>query len=547
MTEEPAMPEVPEPPPVAEDVLPPRGMEVELKLAAEPAVLNALVKAPIIADNNAGKAAAARRLHSVYYDTPDLMLHRRGVGLRVRKVGRRFIQTVKTEAQNGVLHRGEWEVPVPSLNPVPEAMTDPEPQLLLSEVADQPLVPVFATRVKRIKKTVREPGGDAVVELAFDEGNVETLTQRQPVSELELELIEGPPAALFRLAQHLSADFPLRPEWRSKSARGYALAHGRPPEATKASRPELFADDTVDRALSRILKHCFKHWTDNEAVVLDGRDVEGVHQMRVALRRLRSALGLFRQMIPPEDMAWLREETRWLAGSLGPARDWDVFCDTVLAPVATFAPDDAGLTMLTRRADGERRNGYRTAHAAIAEPRYTRFALRFAEWIEDAGWRQPADGHGVAEGAHWLEQPVVDFADTVLRQRHRKVLKGGRRFAELAPEARHDLRIQLKKLRYAADFFRCLYKGKRVKDYMAALSRLQDDLGVLNDVAVARGLLARLVEAPTDESGSQVDVAFAAGEVMGWHSHAATGMLGDLTKDWRSFKGTAPFWSQKGG
>ena len=105
----------------------------------------------------------------------------------------------------------------------------------------------------------------------------------------------------------------------------------------------------------------------------------------------------------------------------------------------------------------------------------------------------------------------------------------------------------MKKLRYAADFFRGLYKGKRVREYMGALSRLQDDLGQLNDVAVARGLLGHLAEASTGDDGARIDVAFAAGEVLGWHSHYAAGMLADLTKDWRGFKGTEPFWSNRAG
>ncbi|MCB9948283.1 MAG: CYTH and CHAD domain-containing protein [Rhodospirillaceae bacterium] len=516
------------------------GMEIELKLAADPEVLRKLAKAPIVADSLAGGRLVTRTLHSVYYDTPDHRLLQRGVNLRVRKVGRRFVQTVKTATANGILERGEWETPVPSLDPVLAAVTQPEPRSLLADLAGEPLVAVFATRIKRQKTKLAETDTGAVVEIALDQGDVETLGKRQPVNEVELELVAGAPSAIYRLAQRLIADFPLRTEWRSKSARGYALARGRPPTASKADRPCLSQEDSVGDGLRAILMHCFKHWTDNEAVVLDGSDIEGVHQMRVALRRLRSALGLFRDVIPPADLAWLQEESRWLAGSLGPARDWDVFCTTVLGPVAGFAAGDAALHALTPLAEEKRREGYRTAAAAIGDPRYTRFALRFAEWVEDAGWRH-APPDGAAAQPAWLDRPMADLAATILRDRHRKALKAGRKFTELSPQARHRLRIQLKKLRYAADFFRDLYKSKRVRGYMTALSRLQDALGQLNDVSVARGLLVDLAHAP-GEPDAQVARAFAAGEVLGWHQRLAAESTEELAQDWQDFKETPPFW-----
>ena len=153
---------------------------------------------------------------------------------------------------------------------------------------------------------------------------------------------------------------------------------------------------------------------------------------------------------PPERRAWLAGEAKRIIGGLGAARDWDVFLTESLAPVLAARPQDGRLARAARgRASARGPSGYEAARAAIGSPSYTRFLLQLGRWIEASGWREEATDRGAA----WLDRPIVDFADRLLAKRHRKALKLGRDFAGLAPEERHRLRIALKKLRYATEFF----------------------------------------------------------------------------------------------
>jgi triphosphatase len=310
-----------------------------------------------------------------------------------------------------------------------------------------------------------------VVEAALDLGTIEASERSLPLAELELELIEGKPAALFQLALELDRLTPLYVETSSKAARGYALARGEPPAWHKAAPPALECDATVDRGLEAILRDCLWHWTANEAASLEGRDPEAIHQLRVAIRRLRSAFSLFGNVISPQDLAWLKPGAKRIVNSLGQARDWDVFLTELLSPVLAARPDDPDLTRLRHAAEGVRAEGCAMARAAIRDPAYTSFVLRLAEWIETRGWRR--DEERRYGGTSPFGLPAVRLANQLLTHRTRKARKRGRAFENLTAPERHQLRIALKKLRYAAEFFGSLYPRKRTDKYIKALKRLR--------------------------------------------------------------------------
>ena len=133
---------------------------------------------------------------------------------------------------------------------------------------------------------------------------------------------------------------------------------------------EFAKNASVDDAVAVVFAACLRHWTANEAAALSGLDPEGVHEMRVALRRTRAALSDFREIIPAAQVAWLKRETKWLITSLGSARDWDVFLYELLAPVEVARPGDTGLAKLRMAAETERKKGYARARQAIRSPRY---------------------------------------------------------------------------------------------------------------------------------------------------------------------------------
>jgi triphosphatase len=512
--------------------------EIELKLRGEPEALRAIFTGPAISAK-ATSRGSSRRLENVYYDTPEQRLRTRGLAFRVRRDGRRYVQALKSSDTGGmVTERGEWQAPLSSAEPDLALLPAGASELLNGLIAPDELRALFTTRVRRQIRRLEiadRDGHPSLVEAALDLGAIEANGSSQPIAEIELELIDGSSAALYDLALELDALSPLHVETRSKSARGYALAKGEPPAWHKAEPLALRRQATVDEAIGAILRSCLEHWCANEAAALDGRDPEGVHQMRVALRRLRSAVSVFGRLIAPERRDWLVGETKRITGSLGPARDWDVFLTESLAPVLAARPDDDRLLALRAAVETARAEGYETARAAVGSPAYTRFLLHLGRWIEVGGWREDATDKGAA----WLERPIVAFADRLLAKRHRKALQRGRNFAELSPEQRHRARIALKKLRYATEFFHGSYRKKRARSYLAALKQLQDRLGHMNDAAVAERLAGQLVERAATE---RQDLAAASGLVLGWLARGAAEVEPEIRDAWQDFAARKPFW-----
>ncbi|MEO3435426.1 CHAD domain-containing protein [Inquilinus sp. CAU 1745] len=508
-------------PPAADD------REIELKLLVDPAAMEALRRAPEILERASGRPEV-RRLENVYYDTADRRLRKKGLALRVRRRGRRFVQTLKAAGPAGdALERAEWEVPVPSGAPDIAAF-GPSAREALGLLTPSELQPVFTTRVRR-EQFLLDLGDGTAIEAAFDQGRILATGSSEPISEIELELKEGQPAALYRLALKLHRVAPVRPSVRAKSDRGHDRAAGIAPAWRKAGKLALDPAGSAEDALEKVLRHCLAHWLSNESAAEDGSDPEGVHQMRVALRRLRSAAALFRPLLPARDSDWLTAETRWIAAALGPARDWDVFLAETVEPLERAAGrGDAGLRDLRERAETARGEGYEGVRRLLAAPRYAAFLLTFGAWLEERGWRSPG-----MEAA--LSRPVTRLAAAALDRRHRKLLKAGRHFGRLTPEERHEVRIALKKLRYAVDFFRSVppagQPAGKMKAYRKALGGLQDALGHMNDGVTACKLL--------DALGAD---GRAAGLVLGWHARGAEALEPKLLAAWNGFAQARPFW-----
>ena len=510
-------------------------LEVELTLGGDPAALDQGWRAAV----PAGGSARKQRLRSTYFDTGDFRLRRRGFTLRIREDGERLVQTLKSDGPCGagaVLRRNEWsrpvEAPVPSLPVAPDrAVRDAVGPLRPAELA-----PAFSTDVMRRTATVEVSAADrgtALVEVALDSGEIRAQGRRDRVSELELELIEGPASALYELAMTLQASAPLCIQTASKAKRGYVLAGGEGYAGCKAPTLALAPGSSVDQALGAIFRACAGHCAANRDAVLDRSDPEGVHQFRVALRRLRSAIAVFRAVLPPGDAAWLEREASRLIDLLGPARDWDVFITETLAAVRAARPADDNLKRLAQAAEAARARAYEQAEALRA-PAYTAFLLRFGRWIETAGWRDEAD-------RAVLGRPLARLAGRLLDKRHARVLKHGRDFERLSDDRLHRLRIALKKLRYAGEFFAAQFPDGRPRPYIKAVRRLQDDLGRLNDAAVAERRLSELLRAQP-ESAALAALGVGAGQVIGWHARAREEARARINGDWRAFAAAEPYW-----
>jgi triphosphatase len=520
-------------------------LEVELKLAATVDAMETLLASPLLREH-AKSSVRSRNLVTTYYDTPDQRLSRRRLAFRVRQNGRSFVQTLKTAnlatAEGAAETRGEWETLLPDGSPSLTAFGDPKVLELTGLVLPDELAPIFETRFRRQALLVEWPDGNhppAQIEVAFDRGAVRANGQETPICEIELELKRGDASALFELAQSMRGLVPLRLHTLDKAARGYALVNGSAPEWHKAKPIALEPNLLVDGALQKILGACIRHWVENEAATRDGRDPEGLHQLRVALRRLRSAMTLFKAALSPKARADWSAELRWLLGPLGTARDLDVFATEMLAPVRDARPGDADLAALAELVEERRRQALEGVRETLDAQRYGDLALGLACWVARRGWRQGAD----IDVLLVQRQPIGDFAAAILAKRHRQVRKRGRRFAELEPEQRHELRIAFKKLRYGTEFFAALHPEKEVERFRKAAARMQDILGHLNDVAVAQHLVQDLLGG-LEPGARQRSAALGAGQVIGWYARQTIELEPRAVAAWEDFRKAEPFWEE---
>lgn len=293
--------------------------------------------------------------------------------------------------------------------------------------------------------------------------------------------------------------------------------------AVRAEKIKLGKRMTVGAAFHDIAASCCKQIDANHAAVGRGDAPEALHQMRVGLRRLRSALRLFGDLVALP--VKLREELDWLQRQLGDARDWDVLAASTLPKVADALPDDVEL-VLVRLAAEARANALRAAAAqAVGSVRYAELMQHLGGWLEHAGWR----GHRSPRQRRALDEPASAFAGDALRDSHRRLLKRGRELKDASASTRHRARIAAKQTRYAAEFFQSLYPKKQVRPFVQALTGLQDELGWLNDVAVADGLLKQLEQGEARLDGS-------AAYTRGYLASIARTDDRKLRQQWRAFK-----------
>jgi inorganic triphosphatase YgiF len=504
-------------------------METELKLLVNPADIAAFRRHPLLKRHAVAKPQR-QQLTSIYYDTPELDIRRHDGGLRVRKAGNEWVQTLKGGGQvsAGLHQRQEWESrvdgPYPDLPALQKLVkNDPDWGNLLSDptLSDR-LQPIFTTKVRRTTWQLRL-GPDEEVELALDQGEVEQGAAHLPISEIELELKSGQPDHLFDFALELQTAMPIRVGNISKAERGYALLSPHPPVVVKATRLDLSPKSTVGQAFQKIVANCMKQMQGNEAGVAQGADPESVHQMRVGVRRLRSALDLFESTVSCPDE--LQSELRWLANQLGAARDWEVLADTTLAAAVTACPDEKGLQQLRLAASESARENRQRVADAVNSVRYGRLWLMLGAWMQ-TGWCEPRSDSATAG----LAAPLGKYAANVLTRANAKLRKRGKSFNDgSTPQARHKGRIAAKKIRYATEFFQTLYPSGSVRRYLKRLSTLQDSLGWLNDASVADRLLQQL-------GSEQAALAGEAGFARGYLSVRAGKKLIKLKEQWRGFK-----------
>lgn len=469
--------------------------ETELKFALP-------VKDPLVLEKMIIQAAALSRhrptrihLHNVYYDTPDQLLHHSNIALRIRQLGSRakpqWIQTLKmgSRSDSALSQRAEWEVAVPSATLVLEELAhtkwmdfDPNGDVFSS------LKPQCVTAFDRTSWTFK--GHDkSVVEVSLDIGEVTVQGQSSPIFELEIELLEGLPSALFNMAQKIARLTPLLPLSVSKAQRGYLLAKGALYAPLRA-QPPLLSDNMPLVDVARVvMQEMFHHFTANLVTLMATDDPEVLHQARVGWRRFKSALKLFKQQTFMEDISSL--SGLWpLLNALAAMRDMDVAaCETLPMFANAYTAGDSVREdhwhHMTRELAQATQRQRQLVCAALEDPCVGSTLIALIEWL--AILRRQANpetrvGKKKVNASIWVRQRISHMQEKLAQN----AIDGD------DPEALHRIRIRSKKLRYCIEALRPLLPKHRAGRWVLAAIRRQQTIGASRDIFQAVQIVNRL-------------------------------------------------------
>ncbi|MEQ8287323.1 CYTH and CHAD domain-containing protein [Thalassospira sp.] len=509
-------------------------IEIELKLRIDPKHVARLKNAPVLREVKEGRRLITTHLVSIYHDTPKLSLAGKGIAVRLRKKGTQgWEQTVKTS--NGLREalpaRDEWTVELEEGEIDLDKFTDKDVKKLLNKfVKKKKIERIFESDLKRsaVDLTYR----DAVMEMAIDLGVVRAGDKETPLSEVEFELKKGHPAALFDLALELQRTVPMLLSMRSKASRGRDLYLGKTSGAFRAAPVALTNDMSSETAFRAVLAQGLRMILSNEVCVRQDLDVEGCHQMRVGMRRLRVALNLFKKNLPTGEAVLLRRLLKVCTKGLDGLRDWDVFLGETLPMIEERFPDHAGIAELRVAAQKQRADALATARTMLDQPEYGQLLLLLGAWASYSRWASGAS----AEQMKAMAAPVSEMAAPLLDRSYKRVTKRSGEIASLSIPQLHALRLDVKQMRYGTDFFGAVYGSKKVKKFRSKLTDMQEILGQLQDAAVAE---ARLMALSPQLSK---DGMIAVGLVSGWFGARADHKLLGLEEAAKLFGDQKIFW-----
>lgn len=492
-------------------------IETELKLHIDTGNMAVLRRHPFLRSLSVARARTVR-VYSVYYDTAEQKLRRHAMALRLRRIGTRWVQTLKGGGcvSSGLHRRNEWEMPVTAQQLDFQALAASGGEL--PRGVRHHLQPVFVTDFSRTTRLIDFEG--ARIELAMDSGEIRAGQSVCPISELELELKSGMPLQLFGLALALLDIVPLRVEYTSKAEHGYRLFANSHPAPVKGSFPVLHKGQHTAAALQAMITSCLTQVQVNVPGALLELDEEYLHQVRVGLRRLRVVLAILRRVHDDAEASALRDHVARLCVELGRAREWDVFVSQTLASLCSRMPEHAGLRGVLRAGERKRRKLYAETVSTLAAADFQRMLLRFGAWLESNQWSEP----GI---------PLKSFALRVLQKQHKRVLAQGAASGK-DPAALHSLRIACKKLRYTIEMFGSLFADGGSRSFVARLAALQDALGMLHDSAVANLLLREL-----DSGQRQATLTLIRDRI----EQDYTERMAGFGKAWQRFAKRKGFWS----
>ncbi|MBR0671476.1 CYTH and CHAD domain-containing protein [Neoroseomonas soli] len=504
-----------EPPPAAPpEPSEPPAPRLDFVLAPEAAAR--LARTPAVTAHRAGRTRGTAA-EILWFDTAEGALAAQGLTVQSGRRGARSLLCTLPPP----------EAPWHPCQPPAEiaALTDGEAP---AEAGGAPLVPVAAFTGRRLTFRLAMPEGEVMAELLT--GRLRSVAAEHPVARLGLS---GPGPAMLAAAHRLADQVPLLPPLAPLAEEARALATGTAPRPPRLGPPDTSAAATVEDAFLRACGHLLEVIRQQSARIAHGAGPEGVHQTRVALRRLRSVFRVFRSATDGPTLRGLDARFREVLSVLGPARDWDVFLAGTGHDVAAAFPGEKRIAALLRAAEKRRHDAYVAVLAMLEGTPWRLLLLDALGALLMRPWRTEVP----EEAVQALDAPVRDFGRNILNRRWTRLRRAGEAFETLTAEELHELRLDGKRLRYAAEVFAPIFGAKAGRRFLRRVAMLQDGLGIANDAAVARGL-ARSLEVPGN--GAR---AWAVGVLEGWCEARVDGHRGDAFEAWERLSGKDRFWS----
>lgn len=474
--------------------------EIELKLELPAAAADKVMRLPWLWEQAVGEIKPTTMV-AKYYDTPNHDLRKSGISLRVRRIGKKHVQTVKSSLLRGAkpLARDEWERETASEEPQLSDVTGTPLAKMSKRRLKRELAPVFVVNVERSAYPIES--ANSAIEVAIDRGSVTTEHGTLPFCEIELELKRGSSSELARIGRRLANEAPVSLGLKSKADRGFELRRGGGNLVHYGAPAAIDKHMTVGEAFQAVAWGCLRHFSLNAEAVRNG-NAEAIHQMRVGLRRMRAVISVFHSLFDGPETDRIKSELAWITNELGAVRDLDV----LLTRLDRDRPGDGRLLEFLRE---RRTRAADQASMAVDSDRFRQAVLKTALWILAAEW---SDAGGDAPA-----QPHADirtFAARELTRLKKRLVRKLERIADYDAASRHKLRIDVKRLRYASDALVRLFPSriKRRKRFDHTLRRLQDTLGRMNDLVVQSRIAADAVAA----EGAAGAVLFSFGDFLGF-------------------------------
>ncbi len=508
---------------------------IKLAIAAPSA---AAVSLPELLDGFKLHKPKTRRLKTTHYDTPAHDLHANRMSLRVCRIGRSWHQHVKIEIADKDGRTAPLEVEHKLAGPEPDLRAIPSPQVrkrVRNVIGEASLEAVFVTDMRRTTHLASDDSG-SLVEITLDDATVKAAQEERCFANLELALKSGRSRALANILETLIAkDTPLAPGQHSDDALGFRLLRTQvdtAPEPAKMVSGRIAATDTCADSFRILTAAMTQQILHNWSVVRDATHPEGPHQLRVAVRQLRTVLRAFRPIMKRNETQTLERDLKELGRIVGRLRDLDVLGADIVGAIPVPPDLQSGFCSVTRAVATRREAERDVMRQALAHPCMRALQLRLALLPTELGWLQIRRDKAAASHS------IQSIARHALNKNWRRTLALGERIESLSIAERHDLRKRLKSLRYTLDAFSPLYPKKATARFARDLKQLQKIFGYLNDATLAEQLYD-IEPAAADAAAFQRTI----GYVAGYHAAKSTTTWDQAKRSWSELATARQPWS----